>query len=152
MNKRERLELIKKMIRTNEIETQNELVTLLRKEGLVATQATISRDINEIGITKVPNASHKYIYSLPVENTPQRQHNQMLIKSVEHISEPHPQMPCLIYVDTVPGNARLLKRMILENYASQIFSVVSDDDSLLIVASHENDAQSLREELKQWSV
>lgn len=54
MKKKDRLELIRKIVQENKITTQKELVRLLQAEGLKATQATVSRDINEIGITKVP--------------------------------------------------------------------------------------------------
>ena len=52
MKKNDRLELIRKIVQENKITTQGELVKLLQNEGLKATQATVSRDINEIGITK----------------------------------------------------------------------------------------------------
>ena len=55
MKKNDRLELIRKIVQENKITTQGELVKLLQNEGLKATQATVSRDINEIGITKVPS-------------------------------------------------------------------------------------------------
>ena len=49
MKKNDRLELIRKIVQENKITTQGELVKLLQNEGLKATQATVSRDINEIG-------------------------------------------------------------------------------------------------------
>ena len=52
MKKNDRLELIRKIVQENKITTQGELVKLLQNEGLKATQATVSRDINEIGITR----------------------------------------------------------------------------------------------------
>ena len=55
MKKNDRLELIRKIVQENKITTQGELVKLLQNEGLKATQATVSRDINEIGITKDTN-------------------------------------------------------------------------------------------------
>ena len=48
MKKNDRLELIRKIVQENKITTQGELVKLLQNEGLKATQATVSRDINEI--------------------------------------------------------------------------------------------------------
>ena len=64
MKKKDRLELIRKIVQENKITTQGELVRLLQAEGLKATQATVSRDINEIGITKVPTEDGSYIYGL----------------------------------------------------------------------------------------
>ena len=55
MKKNDRLELIRKIVQENKITTQGELVKLLQNEGLKATQATVSRDINEIGITQGTN-------------------------------------------------------------------------------------------------
>ena len=46
MKKNDRLELIRKIVQENKITTQGELVKLLQNEGLKATQATVSRDIN----------------------------------------------------------------------------------------------------------
>ena len=54
MKKSERLELIKKMVSENAIETQHDLLKLLEERGLTLTQATVSRDRNESGIIKVP--------------------------------------------------------------------------------------------------
>ncbi len=64
MKKNDRLELIRKIVQENKITTQGELVKLLQMRGLKATQATVSRDINEIGITKVPTEDGSYIYGL----------------------------------------------------------------------------------------
>ena len=46
MKKKDRLELIRKIVQENKITTQEELVRLLQAEGLKATQATVSRYIN----------------------------------------------------------------------------------------------------------
>lgn len=64
MKKSERLDLIKKMVLSHEIETQHELLKLLADYGLELTQATISRDMNEIGIVKIPSGTGRYVYGL----------------------------------------------------------------------------------------
>ena len=62
MAKNERQELILRLIRENDISTQEELTNLIRKQGMEVTQATCSRDIKELGIIKVilPNNQSKY--------------------------------------------------------------------------------------------
>ena len=52
MKKKERLEVIKELVTTEAIESQQELLDLLDERGMHLTQATISRDMNEIGIIK----------------------------------------------------------------------------------------------------
>ena len=54
MNKRERLEVIKDLVVRFPIDTQEEIVDRLKAMGVHATQATVSRDIKELGIIKVP--------------------------------------------------------------------------------------------------
>ena len=52
--KKKRLDKILEIIRNNEIETQAELATMLRNSGFNVTQATVSRDIRELGLIKTP--------------------------------------------------------------------------------------------------
>lgn len=67
MKKSERLELIKKIVSENAIETQHDLLKLLEERGLTLTQATVSRDMNEIGIIKVPSSEGPYIYGFSID-------------------------------------------------------------------------------------
>ena len=57
------------IIRQQLIETQEDLALFLQKEGFNVTQATVSRDIKELGITKVPTGSGRYRYSVPQEKS-----------------------------------------------------------------------------------
>ena len=69
-----RLKLIKRIVRNNSITSQNELAQLLEKEGVVVTQATLSRDLKTLRVNKVPNETG-YVYVIPDEN---KQHDNML--------------------------------------------------------------------------
>ena len=53
------------LINENEIEKQDELSERLREKGYMVTQATISRDIRELGLIKVTGSTGKYKYALP---------------------------------------------------------------------------------------
>ena len=54
MNKKERLEKIRRFVTDYQIGTQEEIVEHLKEAGISATQATVSRDIKELGIVKIP--------------------------------------------------------------------------------------------------
>ena len=56
---------IREIITGREIETQDELVDALCAAGFTVTQATVSRDIKELQLVKVPLADGRYKYSLP---------------------------------------------------------------------------------------
>lgn len=63
--KKKRLELILKTIEQQDISTQEELLVALREHGLDVTQATVSRDIKELGLIKSMSHSGRYRYSAP---------------------------------------------------------------------------------------
>ncbi len=58
---------ILELIRNHAVETQDELANLLRAEGIDVTQATVSRDVKELKLVKVPAGDGGYRYSLPAE-------------------------------------------------------------------------------------
>ena len=55
------------IIRTNVIETQEQLAEMLAIDGIMVTQATISRDIKELRLIKIPIGDGRYKYSVPAE-------------------------------------------------------------------------------------
>lgn len=63
--KRERLDAIKEIILKSRISNQDELLGPLQSRGFDITQATLSRDLKQLKIAKVPDSDGKYIYVLP---------------------------------------------------------------------------------------
>lgn len=153
MKKSERLELIKKIVAENAVETQHDLLKLLEAEGLTLTQATISRDMNEIGIIKVPSVDGPYIYGLSKDKTKKVGQVSVPIKStVLAVSEETEGLENMINLDVIPGNSRLIKRFLLEDFKDSLFSVIADDDSLLVVAKTAEDAAAIRQEVRKWMI
>ncbi len=151
MKKSERLELIKKIVAKNAVETQHDLLKLLEAEGLTLTQATISRDMNEIGIIKVPSVDGPYIYGLSKDKTKKVGQVSVPIKStVLAVSEETEGLENMINLDVIPGNSRLIKRFLLEDFKDSLFSVIADDDSLLVVAKTAENAAAIRQEVRKW--
>ena len=67
MSKIKRHIKIREIISENDIETQDELVNQLKRLGFKVTQATVSRDIKELHLVKVPSSTGRYKYSTPTE-------------------------------------------------------------------------------------
>ena len=63
-----RLKAIKNLIKNNRIESQDDLLSLLLKEGFDVTQATLSRDLKLLKVGKVPDGQNSYMYALPGED------------------------------------------------------------------------------------
>lgn len=60
-----RLKAIKNLIKNNRIESQDDLLNLLEKDGFEVTQATLSRDLKLLKVGKVPDGKSSYMYALP---------------------------------------------------------------------------------------
>lgn len=65
--RQERLKVIKNLIRENKIENQDDLLSLMMKEGFDVTQATLSRDLKLLKVSKIPDEETGYKYALPDE-------------------------------------------------------------------------------------
>ncbi|NMA06351.1 MAG: arginine repressor [Ruminococcaceae bacterium] len=65
MTKSNRLMLIKDIVENNTISTQQDLMNYLSEHGFEITQATVSRDMKELGLTKALNENGVYCYRLP---------------------------------------------------------------------------------------
>ena len=63
MSNKTRQQAILDIIAQNELDTQEELATMLQQRGYNVTQATVSRDIKQLGLVKVAGKSKKYRYT-----------------------------------------------------------------------------------------
>ncbi|WP_303972657.1 arginine repressor [Streptococcus merionis] len=125
MNKKERLQIISDLISENAIDTQEEIVTRLQAIGIKATQATVSRDIKALGIVKVPSESG-YIYDLPHSR-------KRKMRPQKNYLHDFAVQPPFIYLKVEPGTSAVVKRQLSEQLSNQLFSVIADDDSILMV-------------------
>lgn len=141
MNKKERLNVIKDLVVRYPIDTQEEMVLRLHEVGINATQATVSRDIKELGIVKVPASGKGYIYGLPKTGS-----SKMKAKNVLDIAS----MDKMIHLNLVPGSTAVVKRKILERFKDHLFSIITDDDSILIIVKEESYLPQIEQTIKVW--
>ena len=69
MNRHERHAAIQRLIREQPISTQTELADALRAEGYEVVQTTVSRDIHELGLTKMRAANGQLVYVFPEDSS-----------------------------------------------------------------------------------
>lgn len=131
MNKAQRHIRIREIIGKNEIETQDELVDFLRDAGFNVTQATVSRDIKELSLIKVPLMDGRYKYSLPADQryNPLQKLKRVLVDSFVSIDETEN----LIVIKTLPGNANTVGVLIDHLDWNEIMGNISGDDTILII-------------------
>ena len=143
MNKKERLEKIRRFVTDYQIGTQEEIVEHLREAGISATQATVSRDIKELGIVKIPLKDNTYIYELPKSIVRSLQLTENNIVHAE-------RMGYMINLQVIPGNTIFVKSQLMTVFSDQIFSCIADDNSILMVLRSEETAKDIFEQVKNW--
>lgn len=143
MNKKERLEKIRRFVTDYQIGTQEEIVEHLREAGISATQATVSRDIKELGIVKIPLKDNTYIYELPKSVV---RSLQLAENNIVHAE----RMGYMINLQVIPGNTIFVKSQLMTVFSDQIFSCIADDDSILMVLRSEETAKDIFEQVKNW--
>ena len=143
MNKKERLEKIRRFVTDYQIGTQEEIVEHLREAGISATQATVSRDIKELGIVKIPLKDNTYIYELPKSVV---RSLQLAENNIIHAE----RMGHMINLQVIPGNTVFVKSQLMTVFSDQIFSCIADDNSILMVLRSEETAKDIFEQVKNW--
>ena len=139
MTKKARLNAILELIKENEISTQEELTAKLNEKGFDVSQATVSRDINELDLIKVDGTAKKSVYR-KVDNgnteIPQKIRDLFRQITVSIVAANN-----LIVVKTLNGNGSSAGMAIDQMHIPQILGTIAGDDTLLIVAKNNADAE-----------
>ncbi len=124
----ERQAAIREIVRNEAVQTQRDIVDLLGARGFVCTQATVSRDIAEMGLQKLPEG----MYVLAEDLRLQRMVRD-LVASVEHANN-------LVVVKASTGTAQGVAAALDAAELPDILGSVAGDDTILLVARTEEAA------------
>lgn len=122
---------IREIITNHEIETQDELVETLRAAGFHVTQATVSRDIKELHLIKVPLDDGRYKYSMPADqrfNPMQRLRRALSdhFVSIDHTDN-------LVVMKCLPGTANTICALIDNLEWTDVMGTICGDDTILVI-------------------
>jgi transcriptional regulator of arginine metabolism len=132
------------LIKAGVVHSQSDLVKLLKKAGFAVTQATASRDLEEVGAVRSRNESGELVYqigasadgaiskSMPLPSD--------LILSVESSGN-------LAVVRTPPGGAQFLASSLDNSGIKSIIGTIAGDDTVLVVSKKSNGGADLAKEL-----
>lgn len=145
--KRRRHEKIIELIEHYDIETQEELADRLIEEGFQVTQATVSRDIRELKLSKVPGRKGRQKYVLL---SPQEHH--MAQKYVGILREAFVSMDCaqnILVVKTVPGMAMAVGAALDSIGWKEIVGCIAGDDTVMCAIRTAEDTKAVMTELEK---
>ncbi len=136
--RRERQEAIRRIVRAERVRTQRALVDRLKEAGFECTQATVSRDITEMGLRKLPEGVYVLAEDL---------HLQRMVRDlVKGVGRSGNLVLVKAQSGTAPGVAAALDAAELQG----ILGSVSGDDTILVVMTAEDAGEALVETLDKF--
>lgn len=130
-NKTKRLLAIRKLIETELISSQEELLFRLKEIGVEATQSTLSRDLKFMKVAKIPHKEKGYVYIIPENFNEQREDKVSSIITDTILSIDFSGN--LAVIKTLPGYAAAVTVLIdSENYF-EVLGTIAGDDTIFIV-------------------
>jgi transcriptional regulator of arginine metabolism len=151
-----RQEMIIEIIRAMAVASQSELVELLRQRGIDVTQATVSRDLDDIGAVKTVAADGRLLYGVPAEGGEDRIQadelediNARLVRVAEDTMVSIAHSANLVVLRTPPGAAQYLASAFDHSHLHDVIGTVAGDDTILLVVAESRSGAAVAERLKQ---
>jgi transcriptional regulator of arginine metabolism len=146
LGKRERQRLISR----KRVGTQIELLEALAAAGCQVTQATVSRDLRELGIEKTQDPLGRPRFAAPTEGGRRRQTPQeALVAILEQFGRRAAAAQSIVVVHSEVGSAPAIARAIDRVEHPRVVGTLAGDDTCLVIAKDAKDARSLARELAE---
>ena len=149
MSKTQRQQRIVRLLEHQAVTSQTQLVDLLAADGLVATQATVSRDLEELGAVKVRVPGGETVYAipqLPKDQTAPEDHLRRVmgdwVAEIAHSAN-------LVVVRTPPGSAHVVGSALDRAGLPEVVGTVAGDDTILVVATERTGGAKLARKLSE---
>ena len=144
--KQNRQNAILDIISKNTIETQEQLIEKLTEAGYSVTQATVSRDIRELKLSRVitGHGTYRYVLQHTQEGGVQSKFNGALAESIVSVDYARN----LIVIKTYPGMAQAVATGVDTMDNAGILGCVAGDDTIMVVTREEELAESIAKKIK----
>lgn len=140
-NKISRQQAIKDIIKKQKINSQAQLLKELKNLNIEVTQATLSRDLDELNITKDQGSNQSsYVLDQISLNYLKKQINVDLIVGIDHSAN-------IVVVKTPPGGAQFFASSIDNSDFTEIIGSIAGDDTVLLVTKNPNGAEKVAAQL-----
>lgn len=130
MRKIDRQKHLLNFIQTTHVSRQEDIVKYFEDLGNPITQATISRDINELGIVKVPIQNGGFFYG--VADTQNQLRKVRLKKLMQQAFLSMKSQRGMVYIKVQPGNGPVLANLIEQADFEEVFTAMPSDDSIMV--------------------
>ena len=135
------------LIQTENIETQEELADRLREEGYNVTQATVSRDIRELKLSKVPSGNGKQKYAILLHDDAHLADKYIRVLKDGFVSMDNAQN--ILVVRTVAGMAMAVAAAIDAMKLKEIVGSIAGDDTIMVAVRTTEETQIVMEMIRE---
>ena len=145
--KKDRHQRIREIISTRDVETQEELAEALRSEGFAVTQATVSRDIRELKLSKMPagDGRQKYV-SIKHGEAPLGDRYVRVLREGYHSMD---MAQNILVMKTVSGMAMAVAAAIDSLKLPEVVGSIAGDDTIMIAVRTVEDTRRLMERIRE---
>jgi transcriptional regulator of arginine metabolism len=135
LTKVQRQHLVTKLLEGHAVTSQERLVALLADQGVAATQATVSRDLDELGALKVRVAGGEAAYAIPELPKDHRTPIELLRRTLSDWVVEVASSANLVVLRTPPGTANVVGSALDRAGLAEVLGTVAGDDTVLVVAA-----------------
>jgi transcriptional regulator of arginine metabolism len=143
LGKPQRQHRIRRILEEQPIANQSQLLALLEADGVVTTQATVSRDLEELGAVKIRLPGGTSAYAIPEYARDRASSDDHLRRLMGEFVVEVGRSGSLIVLRTPPGSAHVVASAIDRAAPSDVLGTVAGDDTVLVVAAEGADAGAL---------
>ena len=144
--KKSRHQRIKELVEQFEIETQEELADRLRGDGYTVTQATVSRDIRELKLSKIPMGNGRQKYTILMQSEHYLSDKYIRVLKDGFVSMDMAQN--ILVVKTVSGMAMAVAAAIDAMKLKEIVGSIAGDDTIMMAVRTVEDTQQVMEKIQ----
>ena len=139
--------LILEIIESKDIETQEELAEELKNRGVKVTQATVSRDIKELGLLKVltSRGTYKYASADKAQHVMSNRFVQIFVATVVSIE----YAQNIVGVKTISASANAAAEAIDGMHLKEVLGTMAGDNTILVIVHNETEAAAICEHFRQ---
>ncbi len=131
MHKTKRLLAIEKILSEERVSTQSALIKKLKAKGILCTQATLSRNLRQLGVSRVPDGSGGYRYSL--SETSKMNDKPDVKMNILPVIRDVIEAKGMVIIHTIPGNANSTAYHIDAIGRYEIAATLAGDDTILVI-------------------
>lgn len=147
--KKKRQNRILEIIRDNSIETQEELVRVLNDEGYGVTQATVSRDIRDLKLTKVPSKEGGQKYTFPQPSKEAKKDREKYTRVLRDAFVSMDMAQNILVIHTVAGMGMAVAAAMDELDFSEIVGCIGGDDTIFCAVRTVSDTVALMQKINE---